>query len=106
MNEQARNELEIIKQTIMNAVEVDTIYIFGSYAYGTPSGDSDYDLYVVIPDGGIRSIEAMQIIGGAIYNEQKKPIDILVSSASDFHRRKMLPTMEKIVARDGVMLYG
>jgi hypothetical protein len=35
----------------------------------------------VIPDGGIRPIEAMQIIGRAIYNEQKKPIDILVSRA-------------------------
>jgi len=101
MNTQTSNELENIKQTILDAVEADEIYLFGSYAYGTPSEDSDFDLYIVIPDGGIRPIEAMQIIGSAIYKKQKKPIDILVSRA-----RKLLPTIERAVARDGVMLYG
>ena len=106
MNIQTSNELENIKQTILNTVEADAIYLFGSYVYGTPSEDSDFDLYIVIPDGGIRPIEAMQIIGSAIYKEQKKPIDILVSRASDFHQRKLLPTIERTVARDGVMLHG
>jgi hypothetical protein len=78
----------------------------GSHAYGTPTPDSDFDLYVVIPDDGIRPIEAMQIIGGALYKEQKKSIDILVSRTSDFQQRKLLPTIEKTVARDGVRLYG
>lgn len=106
MNTQTSNELESIKQTILDAVEADEIYLFGSYVYGTPSEDSDFDLYIVIPDGGIRPIEAMQIIGNAIYKIQKKPIDILVSRASDFHKRKLLPTIERTVAREGVMLYG
>ncbi|MFZ3173162.1 MAG: nucleotidyltransferase domain-containing protein [Carboxydocellales bacterium] len=106
MNIQTSNELENIKQTILNTVEADAIYLFGSYAYGTPSEDSDFDLYIVIPDGGIRPIEAMQLIGSAIYKEQKKPIDILVSRASNFHQRKLLPTIERTVARDGVMLHG
>jgi predicted nucleotidyltransferase len=99
-------ELENIKKTILNTVEVDAIYLFGSYAYGTPTEDSDLDIYIVIPDGGIRPIEAMQIIGSAIYKEQKKSIDILVGRAGDFHQRKLLPTIERTVARDGVMLYG
>lgn len=106
MNIQISNELENIKQTILNSVEADAIYLFGSYAYGTASEDSDFDLYIVIPDGGIRPIEAMQIIGGAIYKEQEKSMDILVSRASDFHQRKLLPTIERTVARDGVMLHG
>ena len=106
MNIQARNELENIKQTILHTVETEEIYLFGSYAKGTSAEDSDFDLYIVIPDGGIRPLEAMQIIGRAIYKEQKKPIDILVSRASDFHRRKLLPTLERTVAREGVRLYG
>ena len=100
------DELENIKKTILRAIEVDAIYLFGSYAYGTPSVDSDFDIYIVIPDGGIRPIEAMKIIGSAIYKEQKKPIDILVGRASEFHQRKLLPTIERTVARDGVMLHG
>lgn len=106
MNSQITNELENIKQTIINTVETDSIYLFGSYANGIPSEDSDFDLYVVIPDDGIRPIEAMQIIGGALYQQQTKPIDLLVSRVSDFNQRKMLPTIERTVARDGVMLYG
>jgi predicted nucleotidyltransferase len=106
MNPQTSNELEQIKQIILNAVNADSIYLFGSHAYGTPTADSDFDLYVVIPDNGIRPVEAMQIIGGALYKEQKKPIDILVSRTSDFQQRKLLPTIERTVARDGVRLYG
>lgn len=106
MNTQAIDELENIKQIILNTVKTNSIYLFGSYASGTPSEDSDFDLYVVIPDDSIRPIEAMQILGGALYKEQKKPIDILVSRVSDFNQRKLLPTIERTIVRDGIMLYG
>jgi hypothetical protein len=56
---------------------------------------------VVIPDNGIRPIKAMQIIGGALYKEQKKPIDILVSRASDFQQCKLLPTIEELLPEMG-----
>jgi predicted nucleotidyltransferase len=106
MNPQTISELEQIKQIILKTVKADSIYLFGSHAYGTPTPDSDFDLYVVIPDDSIRPIEAMQVIGGALYKEQKKSIDILVSRTSDFQQRKLLPTIERTVARNGVRLYG
>lgn len=106
MDNQTRNQLEKIKQTIINKVETKAIYLFGSYAYGTPREDSDFDLYIVIPDDSIRPLEAAQIINNAIYEEQRKPVDILVGRASDFRRRSQLPTIERTIARDGVMLYG
>lgn len=106
MNSQMNHELEYIKQMILNSVKADAIYLFGSYANGTPTEESDYDLYVVIPDDGVRPLEAMQIIGNAIYKIQNKPIDILVSKVSDFDQRKQFPTIERTVVRDGVMLYG
>ncbi|MGD0622467.1 MAG: nucleotidyltransferase domain-containing protein [Thermacetogeniaceae bacterium] len=106
MDIQTDNELANIKQAILNTVEAEAIYLFGSYAHGTPSKDSDLDLYVVIPDGGMRPLEAAQNINIAIIRVQKKPVDILVSRASDFHERKLLPTIERTVARDGVLLHG
>ena len=105
MDIQTSHEVENIKQLILNTVEADAIYLFGSYAYGIPTEESDFDIYIVIPDGGIRPIEAMQIIGNAIYKEQKRPIDILVRRASDFHQRKLLPTLERTVVRDGMLLH-
>lgn len=106
MDIQTSNELEIIKQVILNTVEAEAIYLFGSYAYGTPSKDSDFDLYIVIPDDSIRPLEAAQSINIAIFKLQKKPVDILVGRSNDFQQRKLLPTIERTVARDGVMLHG
>jgi predicted nucleotidyltransferase len=37
-------ELETLKDIIINTVAVEQIYLFGSYAYGTPHKDSDLDL--------------------------------------------------------------
>ncbi|HZK86250.1 MAG TPA: nucleotidyltransferase domain-containing protein [Desulfosporosinus sp.] len=56
MDIQISNALKKIKQIILNVVEAYAIYLFGSHAYGTPTEDSDFDIYVVIPDGGIRPI--------------------------------------------------
>ena len=106
MDRQTNKQLDAIKQIIINKVDTEAIYLFGSYAYGIPKEDSDFDLYVVIPDDGIRPLEAAQILNNAIYESQRRPIDILVGKSSDFHKRKLLPTIEKTVARDGVMLYG
>ncbi len=63
MDPAARKELETIKQAILDTVRANGIYLFGSYASGTPDKDSDFDVYVVIPDDGMRPIEARQKIG-------------------------------------------
>ncbi len=100
------NQLEKIKQKILNEIDIKAIYLFGSYAYGVPREDSDFDLYIVIPDNGLRPIEAAKIVNNVIYEDQRKSIDILVGRYSDFQKRRLLPTIERIVARDGVLLYG
>jgi len=48
MTETVQAELDKLKELIINAIPVEQIYLFGSYAYGTPHKDSDLDLYVVI----------------------------------------------------------
>jgi predicted nucleotidyltransferase len=42
-----------IKDNILNTVgdKCEKIIFFGSYVYGTPHNDSDYDFYVVLKDG-------------------------------------------------------
>ena len=41
-------KLDTITKIIADTVPVETIYLFGSHAYGTPHKDSDLDLYVVL----------------------------------------------------------
>lgn len=106
MDTAARKELETIKQAILKAVNANEIYLFGSYANGTSQSDSDFDIYVVIPDDSMRPIEAMQKIGRAISRKNIRAVDIVVGKESVFNQRKQLPTIERTISRDGVRLYG
>jgi predicted nucleotidyltransferase len=99
-------ELETIKQSILDTINANEIYLFGSYAYGMPHKDSDFDIYVVIPDDSMRPIEAMQKIGHAISRKNIRSVDILVGRESVFNQRKQLPTIERMIFRDGVKLFG
>lgn len=69
----------------MDTVDAFEIYLFGSYAYGTPLKDSDFDIYVVIPDDSIRPIEAMQKISDAISWKDIRAVDIFVGKESTFN---------------------
>lgn len=53
----------MISKTIADTVSVNTIYLFGSYAYGQPHRDSDFDLYVIIPDDSLRPLEQCKPLG-------------------------------------------
>lgn len=98
-------ELELIKNVILETIAVKAIYLFGSRAYGTPHKDSDFDLYVTISDGAIRPIDAMLMIGNALQRHTVKAVDVLVGKESTFRERKELPTLERVIDRDGVKLY-
>ena len=52
-------EIEQIKNIIVNTIPLEKLYLFGSYANGTQREDSDYDFYAVIPDGSMRPSEAI-----------------------------------------------
>ncbi|MCL2195242.1 MAG: nucleotidyltransferase domain-containing protein [Oscillospiraceae bacterium] len=100
-------EIRDIAEVIRQAVPAEQIYLFGSYAYGEPNEHSDYDFYVVIPDGSMRPIEAMQRAQGAIYSPQRKtrmPVDVLATTKSDFEKMKSLLSLERTVHRKGILL--
>lgn len=106
MDAAASKELDSIKEAILDTVNANEIYLFGSHAYGTPHKDSDFDIYVVIPDDSMRPIEAMQKIGSAISRKDIRAVDIFVARESVFNQRKQLPTIERTIFREGVKLYG
>ena len=59
------------------------IILFGSYAYGSPTEDSDVDLLVVMPknDSGVRNRERALAIRSAI--PKPFPLDLLVRDPED-----------------------
>lgn len=63
MTKEIKRELSEITNVVLSAVEAKEIYLFGSYAYGTPDENSDIDIYVVIPDGEMRELDAIKKSG-------------------------------------------
>jgi predicted nucleotidyltransferase len=47
-----------IKNALVEALPVERLYLFGFYAYGTPTVESDYDFYVLLPEGELKPIDA------------------------------------------------
>jgi predicted nucleotidyltransferase len=99
------DEILRIKDAITAAVAVNKLYLFGSYADGTYNENSDYDFYMVIPDGGVRPIDAVGQAYLAMRGIKRKPVDILAGTVEGFARRSVGPTLERKIAREGVIIY-
>lgn len=107
MEKRIRDELNILKDIIVDTVPVEQIFLFGSYANGTPHADSDLDIYVVIPENAnIREIDAMKLIHRAIRDKKTMPVDVIVSKRNKFNQRKSTPTIERQITQEGMLLYG
>jgi predicted nucleotidyltransferase len=100
-------ELDMLKDIIVQTVPVEQIILFGSYAYGTPHKDSDLDLYVVLKDDvSMREIDAAIKIRLAMDRKKSMPVDLIVSKKERFLERKNEPTIERKIAREGILIYG
>jgi len=100
------DELIKIKDAIVTAVPAEKIYLFGSHANGQPNEDSDYDIYEVIPNIGIRPIEAIQSIYRSMRGKRTTPMDVLAGTVDTFERRSKQVTLERKIADEGVLLYA
>ena len=107
MTAKEKEELDVLVDVIKKNIDAEEIYLFGSFAYGTPRENSDFDIYVVIPDNSIRPLIAMQKLNIAISPFQKRPIDLLVSESKNFNKRKNSQSfVESDVFNKGIKLYA
>ena len=107
MEQSVQKDLDIIKEGILKAVPAEAIYLFGSYAYGTPNEHSDLDVYVVIPDSVQKNpLDISAEIQSGLYKRLNLPLDLMVGKSSVFNRRRHEPTLQKLIAKDGVLLHG
>jgi len=107
MDETVKLELDKLKELIINAVPVEQIYLFGSWARGTPKKFSDLDLYVVLKDDiEMRDLDAGLQISMAIARKKSMPVDIVAKKKKDFIDRLEDFTLERVVNREGIRIYG
>ena len=106
MGVQETEKLKQICNVIHQTVDKEKIYLFGSYAYGVPTQNSDFDLCVIIPDNELRPADAIKKIRRALYSVQDMPLDIIVYRSEDFTNRQQTASLERKISREGVLLYA
>lgn len=107
LEKKIQDELQILVDIIIGVVPVEQIFLFGSYATGTPHADSDLDIFVVIKeDTDIREIDAMKLINKSIRDKKTMPVDVIVSKRNKFNQRKYIPSIERQIAQEGMVVYG
>lgn len=99
--------IQRIVQEFIDKVRPLKIILFGSFAKGSYTDESDFDFYLVVEDGtDIR--ETMRQARRATIDIKQRPVDIVVGTNSRFEeKRKMEYTqmVEGEVERDGILLY-
>jgi len=102
------DEILAIKDSILATVghNCEGIILFGSYAYGIPGKDSDYDIFVILKDNTEKPILVLQNIYKRLaQNPNYKTVDILANYKSRFEARSKLPTIERTIVQKGLVLY-
>ena len=99
----------IRKMTEYFVLQVDPlkVILFGSFANGTYTDESDYDFYLVIDDGRYVR-EAIDKAYNSVMYVKKRPVDIIVGTSSRFERKsrsKHSLMIEGEVQRNGILLY-
>ncbi|MBQ2633553.1 MAG: nucleotidyltransferase domain-containing protein [Oscillospiraceae bacterium] len=99
-------EIHALCERFVTQLSPSKVYLFGSFADGTAHSGSDLDFYIVVKDEGKNIADLTAQAYRAVRGVKQRPIDILVGTESRFASRQTLPTIEREVARNGVLLYG
>ena len=99
-------EINLIKDKFISKLSPKKIYLFGSFANGTATDDSDYDFYIVVKDGTDNLMDLTAKAYRAIRDVRRRAVDIIIGTESRFESRKHRMGIENEVANKGVLLYG
>jgi len=95
-----------IKESVLKFVPARYIYLFGSYAYGSPTEKSDIDVYIVTPDNINNFSELYTKIIGDLSDKEIFFIDLSMNTESVFDTRKVKNIFEKTIHQKGKKIYG
>jgi predicted nucleotidyltransferase len=98
-------KIDNIKESVLKFVPAKYIYLFGSYAYGNPTEESDIDIYVVTPDNIDNFSELYAKIIGDLGDKKIFFIDLLLGREASFNKRRETNIFEKTISQKGKLLY-
>jgi len=104
--ENIQDKLTVIKDAILKSVPVRIIYLFGSYAYGEPTENSDIDIYGVIPDDFNKGIfDTVGEVSDYLYKYDILNVDLFLVKEKKFLFYKENSSFEETICHKGIVLY-
>lgn len=107
INSESADNIREIAEALVEKVNPLKIILFGSFAKGSYTQDSDYDFYIIIDDS--RNVnEATKDAYRASINVKKRPVDIVVGTNSRFElksKASYTQMVEREVEQHGILLY-
>jgi predicted nucleotidyltransferase len=98
--------IEEVKNRLVKTYNPVEIYLFGSYAWGSPDEESDLDLLVVV-DKSDENPHKRGEIGADVLWDLKIPKDLLIYTKDEFMNRIVDPTtLCYKVQKEGRVLYA
>jgi len=103
MKKISRRTISVFARQIAKQFNPEKIILFGSYAYGKPTEDSDVDILVIMPFKGRNPEKATEIW---MATKPKFPIDIMVRKPAELKKRlKMGDFFLREITEKGKVLY-
>jgi predicted nucleotidyltransferase len=103
---------EVIKKIVdllIKEYHPDKIILFGSYAYGKPTEDSDIDLLIIKESDKKRKIDRFVEVQSLIYSEEARiPVSPLVLTKEELEERLSIGDdfIEEIITKGKVLYEG
>jgi predicted nucleotidyltransferase len=102
-----QEEVSLIVERLVDVYHPLRIYLFGSYAWGTPTVDSDYDICVIVESSDEKKRHRTRIGYDALLDILRRcDIDLIVYTANEFDRAASHPSsFASPIKLKGVLLY-
>ena len=98
-------EIEELKEQFISQLKPLKIYLFGSFANGTYTEESDFDFYIIVSDEVKELKDLTTQAYRSIRKIKKRSVDIIIGTESTFENKKNSPSVENEVMKKGILLY-
>ena len=100
-------QIQAVVQRIVAGYAPDRIILFGSYAYGTPTENSDLDLLIIKENAEARRVERSIAVWRHLWDASLPAMDILVRTPAELSKAAGIScSVETTALQQGRLLYA
>ena len=100
-------QIQAIVQRIVDGYAPDRIILFGSYAYGTPTEDSDLDLLIIKQNAEVKKPERSVAVWRHLWDASLPAMDIIIRTPAELAKAAgITDSVEAMALQQGRTLYA